>query len=243
MMMCFPMRGEATTSTGKRSESRSLRQARIEKAAEQVFALHGVAAATMDDIARHCGVSKGALYLHFESKEQLYLLLAVRALRELLTRINALPQVGSGFERLSVILRTYAEYSVSDPARFRLAGAWIAADWRWPQSEPLAVQYEQLVKEGLRYAVQAFELGKRDGTIQPTLDIQFTILHVIGSMHGLSALYAKLVDESEQLPPQLDSELWGGLMTSTRSAAELRNDRQRIVESYVQLVLSAIEKR
>ena len=113
------MRGD--TSSAKRLEDRSARQTRIEKAAERVFALRGVAYATMDDIARQSGVSKGALYLHFESKEQLYLTLAVRALRELLGRLEALPREGTGYERVRALLETYAQFSVSDPARFRLA--------------------------------------------------------------------------------------------------------------------------
>lgn len=39
------------------------------KAAEAVFAEHGVDAAKVEEIARRASVSKGAFYLHFESKE------------------------------------------------------------------------------------------------------------------------------------------------------------------------------
>lgn len=39
------------------------------RAAEQVFAERGLAGAKVEDIARRAGVSKGAFYLHFESKE------------------------------------------------------------------------------------------------------------------------------------------------------------------------------
>jgi len=39
------------------------------KAAEAVFAEHGVTAAKVEEIARRANVSKGAFYLHFESKE------------------------------------------------------------------------------------------------------------------------------------------------------------------------------
>src|SRR5688500_18069833 len=39
------------------------------RAAEEVFAERGVAAAKVEDIARKAGVSKGAFYLHFESKD------------------------------------------------------------------------------------------------------------------------------------------------------------------------------
>jgi AcrR family transcriptional regulator len=39
------------------------------KAAEDVFAERGVVGAKVEDIARKAGLSKGAFYLHFESKE------------------------------------------------------------------------------------------------------------------------------------------------------------------------------
>ncbi len=39
------------------------------KAAEEVFAERGLAGAKVEEIARRAGVSKGAFYLHFESKE------------------------------------------------------------------------------------------------------------------------------------------------------------------------------
>lgn len=39
------------------------------RAAEEVFAERGLAAAHVEDIAKRAGLSKGAFYLHFESKE------------------------------------------------------------------------------------------------------------------------------------------------------------------------------
>jgi AcrR family transcriptional regulator len=223
-------------------EDRAVRQARIETAAEQVFAQRGVSAATMDEIGRHSGVSKGTLYLHFESKEQLYLTLAIRALQELIAKLESLPTEGNGFHRIRAIIETYANYSVSDPARFRLAGAWVAPDWQLPNSEALAEKYAELVRKALRLAVEAFELGKRDGSIHEHLDTQLTILQFIGGMHGVVALQAKVLDPPEQAPPQLDPKLWAGLVKHPNNPAP-NIDQKSIVTSYVKLMLSAIERR
>ncbi len=58
-----------TTLTQRRKlETRKL----ILDAAYQVFAEKGYGQATIDDIIRACGVSKGALYHHFNSKEELF---------------------------------------------------------------------------------------------------------------------------------------------------------------------------
>ncbi len=56
---------------------------RILDAAAQVFAEKGFSRATMDDIAKKIGVSKGALYLYFKSKEQLFEELCRTATRNL----------------------------------------------------------------------------------------------------------------------------------------------------------------
>jgi AcrR family transcriptional regulator len=235
------MRGAAASD--KRTEDRAERQARIEKAAEHVFAHRGVTAATMDDIARHSGVSKGALYLHFESKEQLYLTLAVRALTELVNKLEANPTSGTGFQRTRAMIQTYANYSLSDPARFCLAGAWVAPDWQLPKSEALATCYSELVRKALRLAVEMFELGKHDGSIRPHLDTQLTILQFLGGMHGVLALRAKILESPNEAPPQLDPQLWAGLVQPQDTTELTAIDRERIVTSYVELLLSAIEQK
>ena len=53
-----------TTKLGRAEEERRLRQA-----AEQLFAQRGYAATTVDDIVERAGLSKPALYRHYESKK------------------------------------------------------------------------------------------------------------------------------------------------------------------------------
>ncbi len=48
------------------------RPAEIVQAAYEIFAEKGFAAARLDDIAKRAGVSKGALYLYFETKQDIF---------------------------------------------------------------------------------------------------------------------------------------------------------------------------
>jgi AcrR family transcriptional regulator len=48
------------------------RPAEIVRAAYQVFSEKGFAAARLDDIAQRAGVSKGALYLYFQNKQEIF---------------------------------------------------------------------------------------------------------------------------------------------------------------------------
>ena len=64
----IPVRAAGPTGRGA---SRERRRLRILAAAEELFALHGFAKATVDEIARRAGVSKGLVYDHYDSKEEL----------------------------------------------------------------------------------------------------------------------------------------------------------------------------
>ncbi|MEX0684283.1 MAG: TetR family transcriptional regulator [Dehalococcoidia bacterium] len=58
--------------TPKRRRSREETRQKLLDAALIVFAAHGFERATVDEIVREAGFSKGAFYVHFESKEDLF---------------------------------------------------------------------------------------------------------------------------------------------------------------------------
>jgi AcrR family transcriptional regulator len=60
------------TGAPKFRRRKDARPAEIVAAAFEVFAEKGFAGAKLDDIARRAGVSKGALYLYFETKEEIF---------------------------------------------------------------------------------------------------------------------------------------------------------------------------
>ena len=71
-----PNRSSSTDQAPRRSarqaERRARTRARLLKAAGKVFARHGYERATLDEIAEEAGLSKGAVYYNFASKEELF---------------------------------------------------------------------------------------------------------------------------------------------------------------------------
>ncbi len=65
-------------------------------AALVVFATHGFDAARMEEIAAGAGVSKGAVYLYFESKEAVLKGLIEREVAPVAARVRALAENGAG---------------------------------------------------------------------------------------------------------------------------------------------------
>lgn len=80
------------------SENKS-RENRILDSAAELFTHYGFDKTTVSDIAKTAGISKGAIYLHFDSKDSLLEALVVRELQKYsqkwLARIEADPQGGT----------------------------------------------------------------------------------------------------------------------------------------------------
>src|SRR5208283_210235 len=93
-----PMSGALTTDPGTADDTRppgrggrrltaDARRRQLFDVALSLFAEHGYAATTMDDIAEAAGVTKPLVYQHFDSKRALYLELLDVFSREMIDRI------------------------------------------------------------------------------------------------------------------------------------------------------------
>ncbi len=85
---------------------KAARPGEIVEAALAVFAERGFAAAKLDDIARRAGVSKGALYLYFETKEEIFRAVVAQAIAPNVQMIRAVIAAHPG--PLSDLLRLVA---------------------------------------------------------------------------------------------------------------------------------------
>jgi AcrR family transcriptional regulator len=118
---------------GRRSEARGSGRARLLDAAARVFAARGYRAASVDDIVAEAGVTKGALYWSFDSKQALFEALVEervdRPVRELIGLLEttpadeeAAPVIARGFmglverrRELVLLLHDYWSLAVRDP--------------------------------------------------------------------------------------------------------------------------------
>jgi AcrR family transcriptional regulator len=90
-----------TSSPKKWRRRAEARPAEIVQAAYQVFSEKGFAAARLDDIAARAGVSKGALYLYFETKQDIFEAVVKDAVAPNLGAIESLTETFPGtFEQL-----------------------------------------------------------------------------------------------------------------------------------------------
>lgn len=103
----------------RRSRRKDARPHEILKAALDVFVSHGYEATRLEDVAERAGVSKGTIYLYFESKEELFAEVVRQAILPHFETIEALAvQGGSAEAILRQQLRTIYTKLVSTEVRY-----------------------------------------------------------------------------------------------------------------------------
>lgn len=114
------------SSVNRRTIRREATRSRLLKAAFSVFANHGYAQATIDMIAEAAGLSKGAVYFHFASKEEVFLTVLWSRVRSEEQRLRLAVEKQSD-RPLAYLLRQVIAYLGLDPR-----------DAAWP---PLLVEF------------------------------------------------------------------------------------------------------
>ena len=151
---------------GRREREKARRREDILQAAREVFFSDGVRQATIDDVAAHAEVSKGTVYLYFESKEAILAHLVLEGLDILSDHLEAAyaPQKNlAADERVRRLSRAYLKFSKTQPQYFRLLMAFDRGQFRERVPAPLYQQVSERSLHSLSWVERAFEQGRADG--------------------------------------------------------------------------------
>ena len=98
---------------------RGTTKARIERAALQLFARHGMDGVSIKQIAAACTISDGAMYRHFKSKDELARLMFEAIHARLLDLVASHIQPGASLEEIvHAVVTAYCQLADTDPAQF-----------------------------------------------------------------------------------------------------------------------------
>ncbi len=153
-------------------------------AAEKVFARKGYNGASMDDIVRESGLSKGALYGYFRSKEDLFLAIRARRIDFNIEQLLAsMPADASATERLTrvgeVALKSQARL---DRDTLRIGFEFFASASRIPA---LKGYYQALYHDSHRILAGLLREGIARGEFRKDLDAESVAWILIGAVDGL----------------------------------------------------------
>jgi AcrR family transcriptional regulator len=165
---------------------------RLLEAAEARFRRFGFKRTTIDDITGEAGTGKGSLYLHFDSKQSIYLAVVESSLEAFLQKAAAAVR-GSGDvpHRLRRLVEVTAEHYGSDELLH--ASLFGAGELVEGEVSRLAAKLQRSrMRELLAEAIRA---GQREGSVRESLDPDTTaaVLFEI----GWAIVRAELEGESE----------------------------------------------
>jgi AcrR family transcriptional regulator len=180
------------------------RPSEVLDAAQAVFTEKGFAAARMDDVARRAGLSKGALYLYFPSKEALFVALVRRFAETAVEVLAARLEDGGGNDPVAA-LRGAVRFIlgvVSDPEASAAPRLVLAEAARFPEIG--AIYRREVIDVGRRAIGAIIENGRRQGVFR-AMDSEVAIRIVMGPMLVHMLLTHVLVDDRPAPPTDLDA--------------------------------------
>lgn len=158
-------------------------------AAYSVFARCGYDCATIDDIAEESGVSKGALYHHFASKEGLFATLVRTRFHEPV-RLVLTSQGGAEVIDLEATLRASIEaawqQALSDEAGQKLLNEVRTQADRNPAIREIL---EEVHNRSENAVVETLEQGQRAGVVRAGLDPRVACAVIAGAVDGTITHY------------------------------------------------------
>jgi len=166
----------------KRRRSREQTRQRLLDAALQIFARNGFERATVDEIVGKAGFSKGAFYVHFESKEDLFWEIfrqRIEARKETL-RHAIEPSIGIA-ENQRRLLEAFFDASGSEPLGAAVYYEFLAHAMR---NEMVRERLAEFYAGWHAFVVEALELGREWEIVRDDVDISLQASALMATYEG-----------------------------------------------------------
>ncbi len=156
------------STAARRARERAQRRRDILDAARQEFFERGFHRPTVDEVAARAEVSKGTIYLYFESKEAILAHLLLEGLTLLLQEMETAydPDPATPEEALRALACAYRDFCRAHPNYFRLIMAFDRGRFEEAISPDLYQQVLDQSLQGLALVAQTIEQGKEAGVFQ-----------------------------------------------------------------------------
>jgi AcrR family transcriptional regulator len=198
--------------------TQAARREHIVEAAERCFARAGFHRTTMHDICQEAGVSAGALYVYFPSKEALIAGISERDRAEFAKRLELLAAAPDFLAALSMLGE---QYFVDEPAHKRLMCIEIGVEsTRNPQVGEIYRSVDTFVLASFE---KLFQRLKDEGRIAPSLDIPILARVFITISDGL--FWRRAIDpafDGKAVLPAITALIGAMLNPTTPSSANTK---------------------
>src|SRR3989475_4329072 len=210
---------QAVTQPKRRAKPRwqrrkDARPAELVAAALEVFVEKGFAATKLADVARRAGVTKGTVYLYFDSKEALFKAVVRETIGPVIAKGEAFAQsfTGSARELLEQLVREYCRL-VGETAVAAVPKLMMAEAATFP--ELTRFYYEEVVTRGHRLMAGVIERGIKNGEFRPVNVMvaaklaMSPLMHAVVARHAFGSCMPEAFDVKTYLDTHIDLYLHG----------------------------------
>ena len=175
----------------RKKEPRGVHRKNIASAASALFMEKGIAATSMDDIAKAAGYSKATLYVYFEDKEEIAGILVLKSMKKLYSYISdALTQQEATKARYDFICRGLVQYQEEFPFYFSLVLDKINIDFESHDYLPEEKETYQVGEEINKKLKHFLISGMEKGDLRGDLEVMPAIFAFWGMLSGIIQLAA-----------------------------------------------------
>jgi len=145
---------------------------------------------TVDLIAAKAEVSKGSIYLYFDSKEEIYTQILISANIERHKEVETFAkQDGTASELLLAFARTYVDFFLDNNELFRILMTFMLHSENMNLTEEQNTQLIHTTNENIRTVSEILQKGVQSGEFVSNIDIRQVQNAIWGSLNGIISLY------------------------------------------------------
>lgn len=174
----------------KKEKEKELRRNTILNAARRLFFDRGFKAVTVDNIAEKSEVSKGSIYLCFESKEEIYTQILIGDNLALYERIKNFSSIeASASQLLQEYSRIYVDYFLNDKELFRILMTFMMQTGQMHLTENQSAELIRSTNQNIKPISEIIQKGINSGEFAPVSNIRQMQNAIWGMLNGIISLY------------------------------------------------------
>jgi len=197
----------------RRKRERENRKNAILKSARRLFFEKGFKTVTVESIAKKAELSKGSIYLYYNSKEEIYTQILLSDIDKFHDRISDLLQTpSSASEALMRLASIYVDFFLNDRELFRILMTFMLHTTDMNLPEDLNTHIIKTTNKTINIIEQVFRYGVEQGEFPKTLNLRQNRNAIWGMLNGIISLHLFTGVESKRAE-MIHSTIKAGLDT------------------------------
>lgn len=174
----------------RRKRERENRKNAILKAARKLFFEKGFKTVTVESIARKAELSKGSIYLYYNSKEEIYTQILLSDIDKFHDRISDILQTPTrASEALMRLSAIYVDFFLNDRELFRILMTFMLHTNDMNLPEDLNNHIIKTTNRTVNIIEQVFKYGVEQGEFPGTLNLRQNRNAIWGMLNGIISLH------------------------------------------------------